>query len=255
MVNKTRLNRCSWAMAGAFLMNIKTINRKTEELVMKKSIVIAVAALSIGLLSNNVFAQTNPTQPTPTPTQPTPMPAPTPTQPAPTTPTAPTTQPPAGTPAPAAAPAKADSVKDVAATLENVADLSTLVTAIKAANAEATLKGAGPFTVFAPDNTAFSKIPKDQLDALLKDPAKLGKLVNAHVIAGKYDKAGIIKALSNANRTATLKTVDGQTITISVVDKKLQLKDAEGNTAEVTSFDTPASNGVIHGINGVLMSK
>jgi len=219
---------------------------------MKRSILI-VAALSIGLLSSNVFAQTTPTPTQPTPTQPTPtptQPAPQPTQPTPTQP--PTqTQPPATT-APAA---KADSVKDLQATIANVADLSTLTAAIKAANLDATLKGPGPFTVFAPGNSAFSAIPKTRLDSLMKDPVKLAKLVNAHVVVGKYDKAAIIKALTNATKTATLKTVDGQTITIAVVDKKLQLKDAQGNTAEVTSFDTPASNGVIHGINGVFMYK
>ena len=212
---------------------------------MKKSILIVAAALSIGLLTNNVFAQTQPT--TPVPTQPTPT-QPTPTQPT-QTPT--TTQPPATT-APAA---KADSVKDVAATVENVADLSSLTAAIKAANVEASLKGAGPFTVFAPDNAAFSAIPKTTLDSLMKDPVKLATLVNAHVVVGTYDKKGIIKALTNAARTATLKTVDGQTLTIAVVNKKVQIKDAHGNTAEITSFDTPAINGVIHGVNGVLMAK
>ncbi|MDP9077551.1 MAG: fasciclin domain-containing protein [Bacteroidota bacterium] len=222
---------------------------------MKKSILILAAGLSIGLLTNNVFAQTQP-QPTPTPTQPTP--APTPTQPTPTQPVpnptqtpSPTTQP--ATPQPAAA--KADSVKDLQATIANVADLSTLTSAVKAANADATLKGAGPYTLFAPDNAAFSAIPKTRLDSLMKDPIKLGALVKAHVVVGKYDKAGIIKALTNASRTATLKTVDGQTITIAVVNKKVQLKDAQGNTAEITSFDTPATNGIIDGVNGVLMSK
>jgi len=206
---------------------------------MKKSIVI-VAAVVIGLMSTNVFAQTTPTTPkpaTPTPAQPTTPPA--------------TTQP-AATPAPAAA---ADSVRDVQGTLANVADLSTLVAAIKAANLDESLKGAGPFTVFAPDNTAFSAIPKDKLDSLMKDPVKLAKMVNAHVIAGKYDKAGIIKLLTNAQRSGTLKTVDGQTITVSVVNKKVQLTDADGNTAQITSFDTPATNGVIHGVSGVLMYK
>jgi uncharacterized surface protein with fasciclin (FAS1) repeats len=221
---------------------------------MKRSILI-VAALSIGLLSSNVFAQTTPTPtqppvPTqPTPTQPTPT-QPTPTQPVPTPP--PTQTPPPATTTPAA---KADSVKDLQATIANVADLSTLTAAVKAASLDATLKGPGPFTVFAPGNAAFSAIPKTRLDSLMKDPVKLAKLVNAHVVVGKYDKAAIIKALTNATKTATLKTVDGQTITIAVVDKKLQLKDAQGNTAEVTSFDTPASNGVIHGVNGVFMYK
>jgi uncharacterized surface protein with fasciclin (FAS1) repeats len=220
---------------------------------MKRSILIVAAAISIGLLSNNLFAQTptTPTQPTPTqptPTQPTPT-QPTPTQPTPTQPTP--TQPPTQT----QPPAKADSVKDLDATVANVADLSTLTAAIKAANLDATLQGPGPYTVFAPGNSAFSAIPKTRLDSLMKDPAKLATLVKAHVVVGKYDKAAIIKALTNATKSATLKTIDGQTITIAVVDKKLQLKDAQGNTAEVTSFDTPASNGVIHGVNGVFMYK
>jgi len=193
---------------------------------MKKSILIVAAALSIGLLTNNVFAQTQPATPAPT-------------------------TPPAQT-APAA---KADSVKDIDATIANVADLSSLTADIKAANLDASLKGAGPFTVFAPDNAAFSAIPKTTLDSLAKDPVKLATLVNAHVVAGTYDKKGIIKALTNATRTATLKTVDGQTLTIAVVNKKVQIKDAHGNTAEITSFDTPATNGVIHGVNGVLMAK
>jgi len=193
---------------------------------MKKTILIVAAALSIGLLTNNVFAQTQPATPAPT-------------------------TPPAQT-APAA---KADSVKDIDATIANVADLSSLTADIKAANLDASLKAPGPFTVFAPDNAAFSAIPKTTLDSLAKDPVKLATLVNAHVVAGTYDKKGIIKALTNATRTATLKTVDGQTLTIAVVNKKVQIKDAHGNTAEITSFDTPATNGVIHGVNGVLMAK
>jgi len=193
---------------------------------MKKSILIVAAALSIGLLTNNVFAQTQPATPAP-----------------------------ATPPAQTAPAAKADSVKDIDATIANVADLSSLTADIKAANLDASLKGAGPFTVFAPDNAAFSAIPKTTLDSLAKDPVKLATLVNAHVVAGTYDKKGIIKALTNATRTATLKTVDGQTLTIAVVNKKVQIKDAHGNTAEITSFDTPATNGVIHGVNGVLMAK
>ncbi|MCO5946935.1 fasciclin domain-containing protein [Mucilaginibacter flavidus] len=197
---------------------------------MKKSILIVAAALSIGLLTNNVFAQTQPTTPV-------------------------STAPPTQT-APVAVPAaKADSVKDIDATIANVADLSSLTADIKAANLDASLKTAGPFTVFAPDNAAFSALPKTTLDSLAKDPIKLATLVNAHVVAGTYDKKGIIKALTNATRTATLKTVDGQTLTIAVVNKKVQIKDAHGNTAEITSFDTPATNGVIHGVNGVLMAK
>jgi len=79
--------------------------------------------------------------------------------------------------------------------------------------------------------------------------------LKAHVIVGKYDKAALIQALTAGKGKATLKTIDGQTLTLSVINKKLAITDAQGNVVEVTSFDTPATNGVIHGINGVLMSK
>jgi len=200
---------------------------------MKKSILIA-AVLIGGLCLNNLFAQTMPrdtakkssttTVPTPTTTN--------------------------------MAPAKSDSTaKDVQATLANVADLTSFVAAIKAASLEVTLQGPGPFTVFAPDNTAFSSIPKTRLDSLMKDPVKLATLVKAHVVAGRYDKAALIKALTAGKGTATLKTIDGQTLNISVKEKKLTITDAQGNVAQVTSFDTPCTNGLIDGINGVLMYK
>jgi len=191
---------------------------------MKKSILIVTVTILTGLLSNNLFAQTTPT-----------------------------TTPPSTTATPAAKPDT--SAKDIQATLADVADLTSLTAAVKAANLDASLKAAGPFTVFAPNNAAFSSIPKTRLDSLMKDPVKLATLVNAHVIAGKYDKAALIKAIVAGKGTTTLKTVDGQTITVGVANKKLQLKDSQGNTAEVTSFDTPATNGVIHGVNGVLMYK
>ncbi|HVW95813.1 MAG TPA: fasciclin domain-containing protein [Mucilaginibacter sp.] len=195
---------------------------------MKKSILIAALISVIGLASNNVFAQTTPAQPA---------------------------QPPAQSADTAKQTARADSVRDVEGTLENVADLTSFVKAIKAVKLDSILTGAGPYTVFVPGNAAFGAIPASHLDSLMKDTAKLTTMVKAHIVAGKFDKAAIIKALTNKDRTAALKTIDGQTIVISVVDKKLQLQDAEGNTAEVTSFDTPATNGVIHGINGVLMYK
>jgi uncharacterized surface protein with fasciclin (FAS1) repeats len=130
-----------------------------------------------------------------------------------------------------------------------------LVAAIKAANLQTDLKGPGPFTVLAPNNGAFDAIPKGKLDSLMKDPTKLAVTLKAHVIAGKYDKAALIKALTDGKGKATLKTIDGETLTLSVVDKKLAITDAQGTVVEVTSFDTPATNGVIDGVNGVLMSK
>lgn len=153
------------------------------------------------------------------------------------------------------APAAPDSTKDVVATLANIADETTLVTAIKAANLETDLKGPGPFTVLAPSNEDFNNIPKGKLDSLMKDPVKLGTTLKAHVIAGRYDKTALIKALTAGKGTAALKTIDGQTLTLSVKDKKLAITDAQGNVVEVTSFDTPTANGLIDGVNGVLMVK
>ena len=192
---------------------------------MKKSILVAAATLSIGLLSNNLFAQTMQKDTAHK--------------------TATTTT----------ASADTSAKKDIVATLTNVAEESTLVAGIKAANLETDLKGAGPFTVLAPSNDAFATVSKTKLDSLMKDPAKLAVTLKAHVISGLYDKGALIKALTAGKGTATLKTIDGQTLTLSVKDKKLAITDAQGTTVEVTSFDTPATNGVIDGVNGVLMSK
>ena len=194
---------------------------------MKKSILIA-ATLVIGLLSNNVFAQTQPTDTAKKTT---------------TTTTTTTTA------------TDTTSKKDIVATLANVASETTFSAAIKTANLETDLKAAGPFTVLAPSNDDFAALPKGKLDSLMKDPAKAAIILKAHVISGLYDKAAFIKALTAGKGTATLKTIDGQTLTLSVKDKKLAITDSQGNIVEVTSFDTLCTNGVIDGINGVLMSK
>jgi uncharacterized surface protein with fasciclin (FAS1) repeats len=192
---------------------------------MKKTVLIVAAAMSIGLLSNNLFAQTT-TKDTVKKTT--------------ATGTGTTTQ---------------DSTKDVFATLANVAEETTLVNAIKTAGLDADLKGAGPFTVLAPGNDAFSALPAGKLDSLLKNPAKSAITLKAHIISGKYDKAALIKELVAGKGKATLKTIDGQELTLSVKDKKLAITDSQGTTVEVTSFDTPCSNGIIDGVNGVLMTK
>lgn len=190
---------------------------------MKKSILIVAVAFG-GLLSNNLFAQTTDTTKKAA--------------------TATTT-----------AATDTAATKDVYSTLANIADETTLTTAIKSANLDADLKGAGPFTVLAPSNEDFNAISKGKLDSLMKDPAKLATTLKGHVISGKYDKAALIKALVAGKGTASLKTIDGQTLTLSVKDKKLAITDSQGTTVEVTSFDTPATNGVIDGINGVLLTK
>jgi uncharacterized surface protein with fasciclin (FAS1) repeats len=203
---------------------------------MKKLIFTAIAVLSIGVLSNNLFAQV-------TPRDTTKRPLPMDTTKKTTTATTTTTT------------ADTAATKDIVATLANVAEESDLVTAIKTANLETELKGPGPFTVLAPNNGAFDAIPKGKLDSLMKDPTKAATILRGHIIAGKYDKAAFIKALTDGKGKATLKTMDGQTLTLSVVNKKLAITDAQGTVVEVTSFDTPATNGVIDGINGVLMTK
>jgi uncharacterized surface protein with fasciclin (FAS1) repeats len=213
---------------------------------MKNLIMTVVVVFSIGLFSNNLLAQTKPKDTIkkilPIDTIKKTVPKDTIKKSVTTTTTTTTV-------------AKDTSAKDIVATLANVAEESTLVAAIKAANMEADLKGAGPFTVLAPNNGAFMALPKGKLDSLMKNPAKLAVLLKAHIIAGKYDKAALIKALTAGKGKASLKTIDGQTLTLSVINKKLAITDTQGTVVEVTSFDTPCTNGLIDGVNGVLMAK
>ena len=142
------------------------------------------------------------------------------------------------------------------ASLTSSDNYTALSIALRAAGLSETLEGAGPYTIFAPTNEAFSKLPSSQLDALIKDPAKLATVLKFHVVSGKYTKADLIKALgASKDRKTTLKTLDNENLTLSVVNGKLQLADDHGNTALVSAFDLPASNGVIHGLNGVLLAK
>jgi uncharacterized surface protein with fasciclin (FAS1) repeats len=122
---------------------------------------------------------------------------------------------------------------------------STLVTALKAADLVKTLEGAGPFTVFAPTNAAFAKVPKADLDALLKNKAELTKVLLYHVIPGKVPAA---EALKMNGKTA--KTVEGSTVEFKVMGSTVEV-----NNAKVIKADVEASNGVIHVIDTVLMPK
>jgi len=141
---------------------------------------------------------------------------------------------------------------DLLVTLSGNPDYEAMAIAVRAANLGATLKGAGPFTVFAPNTIAFSNIPSDKLDALMKDPAALATVLKGHIVTGKYDKAAILAAL-RATGKATLKTLDGQTLTLGVNEaKNLILTDAQGNTVKVVAFDILGSNGVIIGVDGIL---
>ncbi|MGY4537928.1 putative surface protein with fasciclin (FAS1) repeats [Mucilaginibacter sp. UYNi724] len=157
------------------------------------------------------------------------------------------------TTATATTPAVADGATDVVGALASNADYSTALADVKAAGLEATLKTGGPYTIFAPNNAAFSALPPAKLDSLVKDPAKLATVLKGHVVTGKYAKADIIKALNAGKGKATLTTIDGQTLTLSVTaDKKLQLSNAAGNTSQVILYDLVGANGVVNGLNAVL---
>ncbi len=142
---------------------------------------------------------------------------------------------------------------DVVGALGSNADYSTALAAVKAAGLDATLKTGGPYTIFAPNNIAFSNLPAGKLDSLMKDPAALGTLLKGHVVNGKYAKADIVKALTAGKGKATLTTLDGQTLTMSLVGSKVQLANATGGSAQITLFDLIGANGVVDGINGILV--
>jgi uncharacterized surface protein with fasciclin (FAS1) repeats len=134
-------------------------------------------------------------------------------------------------------------------------NFSTLVVAVKAANLVETLSGNGPFTVFAPVNTAFDKLPEGTVAGLLKPESKeaLTSLLTYHVVAGKFMAADVVKAIGDNNGTFTIPTVQGGTLTASISDGNVILTDAKGNTAKIIITDVAASNGVIHAIDTVVM--
>lgn len=136
-------------------------------------------------------------------------------------------------------------------------DHSTLVVAVKAADLVSTLQGKGPFTVFAPTNEAFAKLPKGTVENLLKteNKATLAKILTYHVVAGNLDAAAVITAIKDGKGKVTLKTVSGGTLTASLKNGKVILTDEKGGIATVTATDLKAGNGVVHVIDTVLMPK
>ena len=137
------------------------------------------------------------------------------------------------------------------------ADFSTLVTAVKAAGLVETLSGDGPFTVFAPNNAAFAKLPAGTVDGLLKpeNVEKLKAVLTYHVVAGKFDAATVTDAINKNNGKYSVKTVQGGTIVLSLMDGKVMLTDEKGGSAMIILADLAASNGVIHAIDSVVMPK
>ena len=133
--------------------------------------------------------------------------------------------------------------KDIVDTAVAAGDFNTLVTAVKAAGLVETLKGEGPFTVFAPTDAAFAKVPTDTLNALLADKAALANVLTYHVVAGKVMAADVVKLTSAV-------TVQGQAVSIEVKDGKVYV-----DGAQVVTTDIKASNGVIHVIDAVILPK
>ncbi len=137
----------------------------------------------------------------------------------------------------------------------NSADHTTLVAAVKAAGLVETLQSPGPFTVFAPTNEAFSKLPAGTVDTLLKAENKdaLAKVLTYHVVAGKMSSKDLWKAIKADNGTATLKTVSGGVLKASLMGKEIVLTDEKGGTSKITIADVHQSNGVIHVVDTVLL--
>jgi len=146
------------------------------------------------------------------------------------------------------------NIVEVASGNEN---FSTLVAAVKAADLAGTLSGAGPFTVFAPTNAAFEKLPEGTVATLLEPENKgtLAGILTYHVVPGKLDAAAVTAAIEAGNGTAEVETVAGGTLMVMVQDGNVVLKDEQGNISTVTATDVEASNGVIHIIDTVVMPE
>ena len=136
-------------------------------------------------------------------------------------------------------------------------DHSTLVAAVKAAGLVETLQSAGPFTVFAPVNSAFDKLPNGTVASLLKpeNKATLTKVLTYHVVSGNLDAAAVVKAIKDGGGKVVVKTVSGGSLTVSLKDGKVILTDENGGVATVVAADLKAGNGVVHVIDTVVLPK
>jgi len=145
--------------------------------------------------------------------------------------------------------------KDIIDNAVNSADHTTLVAAIKAAGLVETLKGPGPFTVFAPTNAAFAALPAGTVDTLLKpeNKAMLTKILTYHVVPGRITAADLLARIKAGNGTAMLKTVEGANLTATVIGNTVTITDAKGGMSHVTIADVTQSNGVIHVVDKVLL--
>ncbi len=146
--------------------------------------------------------------------------------------------------------------------VEDVVDIAigsevhtTLVAAVKAAGLVETLKGDGPFTIFAPTNTAFDKLPDGAVSTLLKpeNKEKLTSVLTYHVIAGHFDSHDFMNALEKGNGKFSIETVNGASLTVLHKGDSILLKDVDGNYAAITAVDLKGSNGIIHVIDTVVL--
>jgi len=147
--------------------------------------------------------------------------------------------------------------KDIVEVAMSSADHTTLVAAVKAADLVGALQGEGPFTVFAPTNKAFDKLPDGTLATLLKpeNKATLAGILTYHVVPAKLMSGDVLKAVKAGNGSATVETLAGGKLKVTTKGGNVYLTDENGNQAMVTAVDLEASNGVIHVIDSVVLPK
>jgi len=148
--------------------------------------------------------------------------------------------------------------KDIVDNAVNSADHTTLVAAVKAAGLVDTLKSKGPFTVFAPTNAAFAKLPSGTVETLVKpeNKATLTKILTYHVVSGKYDFNALANAITQGNGHAELTTVNGAKLKFAMNgEHNITVSDDAGHVANISTYDVYQSNGVINVIDTVMMPK
>lgn len=147
--------------------------------------------------------------------------------------------------------------KNVVGVLSGSRDHTTLVAAVQAADLVTTLQGKGPFTVFAPTNEAFNKLPEGTVTSLLlpENKARLAGILTYHVVTGNIDAAAVVGAIKKGNGKAVLTTVNGAILTATLEKDKVKLTSDSGNVSYVITTDLKAGNGVVHVIDAVLLPK
>ncbi len=153
--------------------------------------------------------------------------------------------------------AQAKETKDLVDVAASSEAHTTLVAAIKAAGLTETLKGKGPYTVFAPTNEAFNKLPEGTVAYLLKaeNKAQLAAVLTYHVVAGKFTSKEVAEAIKAGGGKAVLKTVQGGSLTLTIEEGKVKVTDEKGGVAFVSVSDLEASNGVVHVTDAVSLPK